>query len=583
MIATAEGRQATIEANRAEAYEAWRHELLADSRLAPFRILWQDIMHFGEVGDETWQRFQNEKYSRFAERMTDTHHERPDYYVFDAETNDVVVYEDPVKGRYTLRDVYENGLRSSQVLTAERGERFAFQLQRDEIFMQSYEHIEAMMRGETDYDTIVMVSTFPVEELAGNQDALKEKFYDLDDGKQFEYVFKRIELENGAKILGMGASTLYSPQEVLQLRTMHGKAALAAVQHSHGAQVPYTMVSSHEQNRYIATFNAEGAAVEDIMAADAAVYDTELKRLTGRDFDHGREDVAIDAYTLFDHCQNDWAAYKAYYEMFARHMAGDELNPYLRDHLLNLLSDYRRLGKTNNVTSGEGLNRLFQQVWYGRITPDMQLACNEIMDYAHSALMKKYMTTYKQTGVLPQQNDGGDILASYSGDSGNANGNSVESGDDFNECEGGNGVSDVSAAAALAKETGMSLEEALRAVKKKSSVPYNASLVEKYGAMNVFLGKCGACGSHGEVGPCGPGFCNTCDTRDRVQRGYIADMYKRRQSQKTQVAQSKYGEKASLAETPKPTAGPRIRTQLRLTVGGVEEVVVDESTGLEVS
>jgi hypothetical protein len=277
--------------------------------------------------------------------------------------------------------------------------------------------------------------------------------------------------------------------------------------------------------------------------------------------------------------------------MFARHMAGQELNHNLRDHLLNLLGDYRRLGKTNDAISAEGLNRLFEQVWYGRITPEMQLACNEIMDYAHSALMREYMTAYKQTGVLPHQEDvAEDILASYSGDSGGANGGAVESGVSFADCEDGNGVSDVSAAAALAEETGLSLEEALRVIKKrKGDLPYNASLTEKYGAENVYLGQCGACGSHGEVGPCGPGFCNDCDSRDRIERGYILALYNKRMAQKEKIAPSLAEPEimpesiavAKRGETVFRQQGQLVRYEQRLTVGGVKEVLIDVQTGAE--
>src|SRR5688572_7553648 len=80
---------------------------LADPTLTPVRILHHDLVHFGEVQQETWERYHNEKRSLAAETLTGLKHSRPDEYPYDSVAGDVVITEtDGFNPRYTMAMVY---------------------------------------------------------------------------------------------------------------------------------------------------------------------------------------------------------------------------------------------------------------------------------------------------------------------------------------------------------------------------------------------------------------------------------------------------------------------------------------------
>lgn len=456
----------TSEQQRHAAYEQWREERFnSDPRLAPLHELCADLRHFGYIREETWQYFRNEKYSRHAEALRETHHNRPDYYEYDFTTGDIIISEEipGVKPRYTFRDMYENGLKKSQQ-RAENDPNFNFQLRRDQLFMDFYQDIKDMMSGQTDYDTVQVASTLPIEQLTHNKDAFDDRFYDDKEGKQFWYTVRRIDLPDGRRTMEMLTTTWYSPQSDLQAGgTDYAKQAAAAVLRAKGFDgVPFEMLPSDEYGAYRPKSTTTDIPIAELHQADTAVYDTHLSLNTHKTTSYGRTDRIIEAYEMFDHYQSYMQAYEAFFEALARNLNGESMNPLLRDYLWQLVSGYQKYDGWNKAGTKEQFLQFAKQVDQG-VTPDMALIANELLDYAHSAKMHAVLMEYKQTGQLPVINVSPDILmAAYGDDASGASANAVENNKDFRDCENSNGVGKTAAAASLAEKQGISFDEALR-------------------------------------------------------------------------------------------------------------------------
>ena len=236
-------------------------------------------------------------------------------------------------------------------------------------------------------------------------------------------------------------------------------------------------------------------------------------------------------------------ASRTYHELLARHIVGDLLDPQLKSYLLSSLEAQEIALKTRDTDSKPVITMpeifaLRNQINRGRIEVAMLGPCQDMMMYSHTALFDAALNRYNQTGQLGEIVDRSNVMGSY-GDAASATGGEATfAGLDFNDCPGTVALSSATATsgnlAEIAAAMGITIEEAMRRFGYRNKVAHDATLIQKYGAENVRYGvPCGACNvkRSGGVGPCGPGFCNDCDTKDRKRPGYIARLYKRRQSQ----------------------------------------------------
>lgn len=448
--ATEQRRQA--EQDRFEAYIRWEGMQLSDPRSMGFRMLHADVREYGSIQPETWERFDVEERTWAAE-VLNAPHSHIDRFDFDGQ--DIIVKEaDGVNPRVTLRSVYQNGLdKTRQDIETEPG--LAYQLRRDEIFMEFYEEIERMMRGETDYDTIYMTSTCPVpSELSDDPEEaarlMKLRWYDDERRKSFDYTARR--LPNGQ--LELSATTLDSSD--LQ--------AHAAVMNAYGYEnVSFALLTSHEYGAYRSYDNTLDQPIESVIAGRVTVYDNALEAKTGKRHKFGREDDTIDAHEFFrGHTEDYWVGYKAYHEQLAQHLAGQELHDQLKAYLLRCMQRQEQVGKS--VLSQDKLYRLRAQLQGGRITPDMAMSCRELLVYDHHATLTRLLKQFNETGEVEQLqfNDGADFMSAYA-EAASSNGSAAAAnGETFAGCETATGVNSLTAAAQTAATKGMSLEQALR-------------------------------------------------------------------------------------------------------------------------
>jgi len=444
-------RQA-IEEERYEAYHDWERQQLNDPRFTVMRLMRDDARHRSEVSPETWERFDVEERTWAAE-VIHAPHSHVDRFYFDG--RDVIVKEaDGVHPAITLRSVYEGGLRKSRA-DAEQDPDLEFQVDRDELFMRFYEEIEKMLRGETAHDTIHMVSTCPVpEELSDDPvEALRlmrAKFYDPERAKSFDYTARR--LPDGR--LELSATTLDNSN-----LTAHAK-----VLQAYGYQnVAFNLQKSHGYGQYLSYENTTHVPIEMVIAARVSIYDAEMEAQTGLRHRYGRQDDSIDAHDFFrTHCEDYWAAYKAYSELLAKHLAGQQLERPLQIYLLKCLDGQQQAEQS--VLSLPQLERLRSQLWAGRVTLDMALGCRELLVYDHHATMTRLMKEFRETGQVTQlaSHSGAELLRAYA-DTASSNGAAAAAnGETFAGCETATGVNSLTTAARAAGEQGLSLEQSLR-------------------------------------------------------------------------------------------------------------------------
>lgn len=447
-----------IRQQRYEAYESWRESQLSDPRFASVRMLFDDASEYGEVQDVTWERFDVEERTWGAE-ILNAPHSHIDRFRFDGA--DIIVKEsDGVNSRTTLRDVYQNGLEKTRKdVVAEPG--LAYQLRRDELFMAFYEQIEAMMRGETDHDTIHMISTCPIpEELSNNPDEaqrlMKLRWYDNVRRKSFDYTARR--LPNGE--LELSATTLDSSN----------MQAHAAVLQAHGYEnVAFGMISSHEFSRFLSFDKTLDQPIESVIGARVTAYDASLEAQTGRRHKYGREDDTIDAHAFFDeHCEEYWVGYKACHEMLAKHLAGQALHGDLQKYLLQCLSSQEKEGKS--VLNADKLYRLRTQLESSKITFDMAMSCRELLVYDHHATLTELLKEFKKTGRVTklQYANGGDFMGAYAESASSNGAAAAANGEVFAGCETATEVTTLTTAASVAAQSGKSIEQVLREQDKEA-------------------------------------------------------------------------------------------------------------------
>lgn len=450
--ATAAAQRDMIGEQRYEAYQQWERQQLADPRFASVRMLRDDLRDYGQVLPQTWERFDVEEYTWGAE-VLNAPHSHIDRFDFDG--HDIVVKEaDGLHPRITMRQVYQNGLDKTRAdVVDEPG--LAFQLRRDELFMEFYEKVEHMMSGQTDYDTIHMVSTCPVpSELVDAQidiDAavalLNTRFYNLDRRKSFDYTARR--LPNGQ--LELSATTLDSSDL---------DAHAAVLQASGHGNVNFAMLSSHEYGSFLSYDSTTSSPIEVVIASRISVYDAALEAQTGRRHRFGREDDTIDAHVFFqEHCEDYWVGYRAYNELLAGHLAGEKLHRSLQIYLLKCLDGQEQAG--HSVLTQDALDRLRVQLWHGQVTSDMAMSCRELLVYDHHATLTRLLRQYNENGEVTQLH-GDNLMAAYA-DSASSNGvEAAVNGETFAGCETATSVNSLSTAAQTAMANGQSLEQSLR-------------------------------------------------------------------------------------------------------------------------
>lgn len=456
-VSTAEQR-VDLDRQRYEAYQAWEQRELSDPRFASTRMLVEDVRNHGRILDETWERFDVEERTWGAE-VLNAPHMHVDRFRFDG--NDIIVKEaDSVNPPLTLRDVYKNGLDNTRAaFQAEPG--LAFQLRRDELFMEFYEAIEQMMRDRSQPDTIHMISTCPSpDELGVDYDEgvrlLKSRFYDLENRKSFDYTARR--LPDGR--LELSATRLDSSDV----------AAHAAVLQASGYDnVSFALLTSHEFGRFLSRENTTSQPIEVVTAGRAAVYDAAMERVTGQAHKFGRVDDSVDAHEFFrNHAEEYWAGYKGFNELLALHLGGRDLAPQLQGYLLKCLDAQERVGQS--VLSQDKIDRLRVQLLGGKVTADMAMSCRELLVYDHHATITRLYRQFSETGTVDQLSyEGGSFMDAYA-DAASSNGSeAAANGETFAGCETATGVSGLStgensvgAAAQLASQLGVSLEQAMR-------------------------------------------------------------------------------------------------------------------------
>ncbi len=441
-----------LDQQRFEDYQRWEAQQHSDPRFSSVRFLYADVRDHGEVLPDTWERFDVEERTWAAE-VLNAPHSHIDRFKFDGQ-NIIVKESDGIKPRVTLRNVYQNGLEVTRAaVAAEPG--LAFQLRRDELFMEFYEDIEKMMRGETDYDTIHVISTCPVPaELSDDpieaERLMKLRWYDNERRKSFDYTARR--LPNGE--LELSATTLDSSD----------LEAHAKVLHSSGYEnVSFALLNSHEYGAYRSHENTTNRPLETVIAERVQVYDAALESKTGKHHKFGREDDTIDAHEFFEeHCEDYWIGYKAYHKLLAEHLAGQALHDNLRGYLLQCMQRQEQVGQS--VLTRDKMDRLRIQLQGIHVTPDMAMSCRELLVYDHHATLSRLLKQFNETGKVDQlsYSGSGDFMGAYA-DVASSNGSAAAAnGETFAGCETATGVSSLTTAAQVAGEKGVTLEQALR-------------------------------------------------------------------------------------------------------------------------
>lgn len=444
---------------RHEAYEAWEQREMSDPRFGSTRMLVEDYRRHDAVRPDTWERFDVEERTWGAE-VLNAPHSHIDRFHFDG--RDIIVKEsDGINPALTLRDVYQKGLDKVRAdVAVEPG--LAFQLRRDELFMDFYEAVESMMRGEARYDTIHMRSPCPSpHELPVDYEEamrlLNSRFYDLENRKSFDYTARR--LPDGS--LELSATRLDSSDL---------EAHAAVLQASGYSDMTFALFTSHEYGRFLSYEHTTESPIEIVIANRTALYDQAMEAKTGRAHRFGRVDDKPDAHQFFrEHTEEYWAGYRGFNDLLAQHFAGRELAPGLRGYLQKCLTAQETVGQS--VLSKDKLHRLRSQLRGDKITADMAMSCRELLVYDHHATLTKLYKQFCETGEVTGLDfaGGNEFMDAYA-DAASANGSAAAAnGETFAGCETATSVSSlssqestVSAVAKLAAATGVSLEQALR-------------------------------------------------------------------------------------------------------------------------
>ncbi len=455
-LAAEQRQQAGYE--RYEAYQRWEQQQLADPRFASVRMLVDDLRDHDEILPETWERFDVEERTWAAE-VLNAPHSHIDRFRFDGQ--DIIVKEtDGLHPRLTLREVYEKGLEKSRAESVE-DPGLAFQQRRDELFLNFYEQIEAMMRGETEHDTIHMISACPrPEEFSCDSKEVKRLFqkcgYSLELDRAFDYTARRLpsgDLE--LSVTTLDNSNLEAHAKVLQA-------------FGHEQIDSFAMLSSHEYGDYLSFETTVAMPIEVVVASRVAVYDKEMQRQTGKPHRYGREDDTIDAHKFFEtYCEEYWAGYRAYNELLALHLSGGDLSPRLRYYLSSCMFKQELDSKEKQVLSQANADRLQIQLMSQKVTADMAKHCRELMIYSHQATLSKLLKQYQETGTvkhLPYK-DGEDLLGAYADAASSNSAEAAANGEVFAGCGSATELSNtvtVANAAERAASGNLTLEQALR-------------------------------------------------------------------------------------------------------------------------
>ncbi len=491
--------RAAYEEARFEAYQRWSAEQQRDPKFASVRMLVDDLRSHGRIHETTWPRFDDEELAWAAE-ILNAPHTRVDRFRFDGQ--DIIVKEsDGVNPAITLRRVYVDGLRKTQEDVAQEP-GLIYQLHRDKIFMDFYEAVERMMRGETDYDTIHMASACPMpHEVADDpQEAerlLKLRHYDIENRTAYDYTARKL------------------PGNQLEMSaTRHDSSDLRAFSRLHqeyGYAESEVDVPSHFQGQFLAVENTGHLPIEVVIGQRAKILDTALEELTGQKHYHGRTEDLIDAHDfLQQHCSEHLSGYKAFNELLARHIAGEPLNYRLKDYLLTCL--FKQEAVEKSVLSVGDLYRLRVQLEADRVTPDMAMACRELLIYDFHATISARLKLYLKGEQLPEIefSDGDDFMSSYAEDASDNGAEAAARGEDFSGCETATEVNSLAQAAQLALDKNMSLEEVLRMRQTEREWRRGdcRNCLRKDGVFKrLLVGECGLCkdceNAHNEHGDAG--------------------------------------------------------------------------------
>jgi hypothetical protein len=443
-----------IEREKPAAYERWiQAELSGDSRLTSTRILYNDIRDYGVVRPETWAYFDLQEMTGGAETM-DTQHITELEGTYDPATDEIVA---AVAGgeRVTYDSFTVSGVRRAEERAAQNP-NFSFQVTRDQIYHDNYHGpVKEMWRSQTDYDTVIYMSTFPEDVIDALGDRgrmlLQDLAYDLDGKKGFIYGYRK---GPKGKMEGFAARIGNATPEF----------CAAYLQKRGFAAEDFEGVNSHQYGAFVITANTAGQTIKEVAQQEAGWFDVAATELTGKSHHFGRDQEGIDAYELFKQTPNLWKAYRQYHRLLAEHFAQLPLHDDLYDYLV---ATHDAVGF--HVLKPHEEDRLAKQLAAKKITADMALACKKIMTYSHYAKINQILDEYRRTGQFVDI-DGDDIMQAYGAAAGESGGQAAQAGEVFNDCESVYGETSSSAVVEMAARLGISIEEALRRLKKKPEV-----------------------------------------------------------------------------------------------------------------
>lgn len=461
------------------AYEQWvQAELSSDPSLTAYRILYNDLREYGQVLPETWAYFDLQEQTGGAESIN-TQHITFLTGEYDPKTDEIVA---AIAGgeRITYDAITINGVERAQKRVAANSD-FAFQLERDQIYHNNYHGVvKEMWRGNTDYDTVIYVSTFPQDVIDdfGNygHHLLQQLHYDPEESKGFINIFRKNSHTGKPEYAAVRIGNAL-PEYMAKYLQTRGKKVGKLSSHQYGGQV----ITAHTADR----------AFVDVATGEVDVFDEVLRKETGKNHRFGLDKPGIDAYELFKQCPNIWGAYRQYHELLARHFAGAPLAPDLYDYLVNT---HAAVGF--HVLDAHDSARLGAQLDAQKITADMALACKKVTTYAHYATLKRLLDEYRTTGRIIDIK-GEELMQAYGATAGGDGGQAAQRGDILGDCETVYGQV-VNSAAALAAREGISLEEAMRRLNRKP---------ERWTD-----GQCRNCERETKIWKLEDGGCNICKT-----------------------------------------------------------------------
>lgn len=555
----------TAEREAQAAYERWiQAELSGDPRLTALRVLYNDERDYRDVRPETWDYFDLQEMTGGAESM-DTQHITELEGDYDPATDEIVAATAGGE-RVTYDSFTVSGLQRAQERAAQNPD-FTFQIQRDQIYHDNFHGpVKEMWRSQTDYDTVVYVSTFPQDMIDTMGDRgrmlIRELAYDEDGKKGFVYGYRKNsqtgKMEGFAARLGNGTPEFFGAY--LQ-------------KHGFSAEQLATM-SSHEYGQAVVLMNTGDTPIKEVAQAEAALFDQVAEDLTGERHSFGQLEEGIDAYELFKRAPNLWKAYRQYHRHLAQHLNGVPLHDDLYDYLVTL---HTTTG--DHVLTGHEHLRLGNQLDNNKITADMALACKKLMTYSHYATLNAKLDEFRRTGVIIDI-DSDDIMQSYGSAAGGEGSAAADRGDVFSDCDMTYGEQSTNSAAEVASRLGVSIEEALRILNKKP---------ERWSK-----GDCRNCERETQVWAEEDGGCNVCRTcanehtiwgqqgLDRERRRAQAE---RDAAERLTTLDAEMDEQLQQPEDTAPIgatryeAGKHQTLTRQITVGGAKNVWVSTATG----